>query len=68
MQGQAIRRFHYRRLQKKRSRYWSGNHTPREAGMIATTPHPCSYLGCGNPRKHLNERTRQEKRFYEEVN
>lgn len=59
----ALRRHHYRRLQAKRKNYWFGNHTPRESGMIATTPHPCSCLGCGNLRKHCNQKTVQERRY-----
>lgn len=64
----AIRRCHYRRLQKKRSGYWFGyeiKHSPRESGMIATTPHPCSRCCCGNPRKYFNEKTMQERRKFQ---
>jgi len=65
----AIRRHHYRRLQKKRSEYWFGyetKHSPRESGMIVSTPHPCSCLGCGNLRKHLNEKSIQERRHFQD--
>lgn len=61
----AIRRHHYKRLQKARSDFWFGSetkHTPRESGMIVSTPHPCSCLGCGNLRKHTGEKPVQERR------
>lgn len=64
----AIRRHHYKRVQKARSRYWSGHeikHSPRESGMIVATPHPCSCLGCGNLRKHLNQKSIQERRNFQ---
>lgn len=60
-----LRRYHYRRLQRKRKHYWFGKEipmTPKQLGMVVSTPHPCSCLGCGNPRKHLNEKTVQERR------
>lgn len=36
--------------------------TPRDIGIIAETAKPCSCDLCGNPRKHFNEITVQEKR------
>lgn len=64
----AIRRHHYRRLQKKRSRYWFGREikmSPRQLGLVVATPHPCSCLGCGNLRKHIGEKTIQERRNFQ---
>lgn len=64
----AMRRHHYRRLQKTRRDYWFGSetkHSPRESGMIVATPHPCSCLGCGNLRKHIGEKTIQERRNFQ---
>lgn len=65
----AIRRHHYRRLQKKRSWYWFGHEikmSPRQLGLVVATPHPCSCLGCGNPRKHIGEKTMQERRNFQQ--
>lgn len=56
------RRRDYRRLQNKRKNYWFGNHTAQESGMVVSTPCPCSGNCCGNPRKHFNQITVQEKR------
>ncbi len=36
--------------------------TPLRVGRMATTPHPCSCAGCGNPRKHFKELSIQERR------
>jgi hypothetical protein len=62
------RRYHYNRLKKQRQFYYGRGDraftyimTPRQLGMVATTPHPCSCRCCGNPRKHEKEITRQEK-------
>lgn len=64
----AIRRHHYRRLQKTRSKYWFGHeekHTPRVSGMVVATPQPCGRACCGNPRKYFNEKTVQERRNFQ---
>lgn len=53
-----FRRFHRRRLKKRRQYYWI--YTPRYAGLYIDTPKPCSCPMCGNPRKWWNEVTRQE--------
>lgn len=34
-------------------------------GILACTPQLCSCYMCGNPRKHWNEKTMQEKRMDE---
>ncbi|WP_165251299.1 hypothetical protein [Paludisphaera soli] len=36
---------------------------PRVALAYAVDRKPCSCWMCGNPRRHLGERTRQERRF-----
>ena len=39
--------------------------TPKELGRLAETPHPCSGLCCGNPRRYAKgkeKRTVQERR------
>lgn len=62
MMSRAIRRHHYRRLQKKRKSYWGGSfgtktevrymHTEAyRLGVLVSTPHPCSCIGCGNKRR-----------------
>lgn len=59
----AVRRHHYRRLQKTRRNYWGRELTDkRELGMIANTPQPCSCIGgCGHMRQAYGL-TRQELR------
>lgn len=32
--------------------WWGKNPDPVLVGIYATTPHPCSCLGCGNERKY----------------
>lgn len=63
----AIRRHHYQRLKRNRRAYWHVDLTPREIGMVVTTPHPCSCAGgCGHQRKVYGP-TVQEKRFSEVI-
>jgi hypothetical protein len=69
----AIRRHHYRRLQKARKNYWGcpirvyeaferPPMTNRELGIVANTPHSCSCTGgCGHMRQAYGP-TRQELR------
>jgi len=67
----ATRRHHYRRLQKTRKLYWFGHeikHTPRQSGMVIATPCCCSNNCCGNPRKHFNQLTIQERRALSDEN
>ncbi len=62
----AIRRHHIERLKAKRIKedYWCDKmDNPRLLGICVNTPHPCSCYVCGNPRKHFNEKTIQEKRL-----
>jgi len=68
----ATRRHHYRRIKKKRKWYWGGpvgtevgvryRHTEKgRLGMLASTPHPCSCIGCSNLRRICGP-PRQERR------
>ncbi len=60
----AIRRHHRDRLLKNRRKkiWWAkdSDYTSR----VVNTPCPCSCWMCGNPRKWLKEKTRQEYRSY----
>ena len=62
----ALRRHHYRRLKRKRKRFWYGADFapmgPRHLGMAVTTPKVCSCWMCGNPRRYFREKTLQEKK------
>lgn len=62
MRNRAWRRHHYQRLKRKRKRYWGGpfgtepgvtyTHTEEQRqGMLASTPHPCSCIGCADLRR-----------------
>ena len=62
MSKRAVRRHHYQRLKKKREWYWGGpvgtevgvRYTQTEEerlGALASTPHPCSCIGCANLRR-----------------
>ena len=67
----AIRRHHFKRLKKARNGYWlvwGGLQTlsPRRLGMAVATPHPCSASCCGTPRKYFNEKTMQERRYFQD--
>ena len=72
--NRAQRRHDYRRLQQVRRYYWGfGDVYKKEAqmnartlGKVMATPHPCSCMGCGSPRR-VGELTMQEKRFACEV-
>jgi len=61
----ALRRHHVARLKAKRRFHWRMDlrHEPRRLGIAIHTPCPCSCWMCGNPRRHLNEPTWQERRF-----
>jgi uncharacterized Fe-S cluster-containing radical SAM superfamily protein len=70
MSKRAERRHHRRRMQAKARRYYrfnnSWNHDPRskewEDAAATRADHiaNCSCAMCGNPRKWLKEKTRQE--------
>ncbi len=62
----ALRRHHYRRLKRKRERFWYGTYSapmgPRHLGMAIATPKVCSCWMCGNPRRYFREKTLQERK------
>ena len=62
----ALRRHHYRRLKRKRERFWYGTYSapmgPRHLGMAVATPKVCSCWMCGNPRRYFREKTLQERK------
>lgn len=60
-QQRSIRRHHRNRLKKKRKNYWGDRLEENSKHLVIDTPTPCSCFMCGNPRKHWNESTRQEK-------
>lgn len=66
MSKRAERRHHYERMKRRASRVfaaWIGHHdTPDARGRFARTRKPCSCYMCGNPRKHFDEPTVQERR------
>jgi hypothetical protein len=62
----AIRRHHYQRLKRKRKNYWYRNLSDRHLGIVVNTPRVCSCPLCGNPRRHWNEMTVQERREFEQ--
>ena len=59
----SLRRFHTRRIQKRRVRNMLLTHQPTkdEIGVAKKTACRCSCPMCGNPRRHFGEITRQEK-------
>ncbi len=63
MKLRAIRRHHELRIKQRVKEYYSGAHRgdPRRIGIIAHSRQLCSCFMCGNPRKWLNEPTRQER-------
>ena len=67
----AIRRHHYARIKNNRrklidSQYWFDTFPEDVKNVVVcimvNTPARCSCMGCGNPRKHFNEVTLQERR------
>lgn len=69
MRDRAFRRF--QELKKKKwvqkffSKHRARDLTDTDVGVYAHTPAICSCYACGNPRKHWNEKTMQEKRMDE---
>ena len=63
MSGLSIRRHHKNRIKNKVKNYYGGVHrnNPRYLGIATETQKPCSCYMCGNPRKHFNKDTIQEK-------
>lgn len=62
MSKRAERRHHAERLRAKRKNYLGGNNDDKRLGKLVHTATACSCYMCGNPRRHFNERTIQEKR------
>ena len=69
MRSRAERRHHHDRMKQKVSRFhwiknWFGSKESREEHIrqMTETRKPCSCYMCGNPRKHWNDITIQEKR------
>jgi len=62
MQSRAVRRHHEERIKHRVQKYYAGVHRgdPRRIGLIAHSRQLCSCFMCGNPRKWLDEPTRQE--------
>jgi hypothetical protein len=65
MQSRADRRHHMQRLKQRVADYYIGHarDDARARGRLAKTRTPCSCWMCGNPRRHLGERTLQERRL-----
>lgn len=60
----ALRRFHRKRLFKKRKNYWGYYWNNYEIGKIViNTPTPCSCFMCGNVRKYYDKKTVKEIRW-----
>ena len=54
------------RIRRKRgiimARRYRNQLTPRNIGLLGTTPRPCSCWMCGNPRRYFGQPTMQERR------
>lgn len=68
----GIRRHHLERLKKNRAGYYgwdkfdsSSAELARHVGRVAHTARLCSCWMCGNPRKHLKEKTVKEQSHIE---
>jgi len=58
----AERRYHYRRLKKKRATYWGGSEcSPRHAGIKVSAPKPHSTCSCCCNERHIEGPTRHER-------
>lgn len=68
--GRALRRHHDQRMKARYRRkerlhpYWR-NDDAKAAGLYANHGCNCSCWMCGNPRRHLNELTMQERKANE---
>ena len=65
--NRALRRHHRERLKKKRRFYFGRDLSkdPFALSKAVDTPHPCSGCCCGNPRKHFDSLTIQERKVKE---
>jgi hypothetical protein len=65
----TLRRHHAARLKDNR-RFYYGVDLRQKAqglGMVVATPAPCSCWMCSNRRKYFQERTVQERRWFQHV-
>ena len=64
MKSRALRRHHEQRMKQRVANYYGGyaRWSPRARGILAHSRTPCSCWMCGNPRRHLGERSLQERR------
>jgi hypothetical protein len=60
MRSRSYIRYQAELKKKEAARRNKFAYTPRLVGILATTPHPCSCIGCGHARFWYGE-TRQEK-------
>jgi hypothetical protein len=67
MRSRAWRRHHERRIKYRVRRYYGGyaKDNPRQLGRLAHARQLCSCWMCGNPRRHLRERSLQERRAFQ---
>lgn len=70
-EARALRRHHRERLKTARRFYWGrgrdrganpASDSDKAQGVVISTPAPCSCTLCGNPRRHFDEATLQERR------
>lgn len=64
--SRSVRRHHHDRIKHNRRFHW-GRHRdlslePEIWARAIDTPTPCSCYMCGNPRKHFEQKTMQERR------
>ncbi len=67
MRSRAWRRHHESRIKHLVRQYYGGyaKNKPRHLGRIARTRRLCSCWMCGNPRRHMRERSLQERRAFQ---
>lgn len=65
-QRRALRRFHRKRVYKRRSEIWKSyelfglSYSEKILQMRSKTPVACSCWKCGNPRKYFGDKSNQE--------
>jgi hypothetical protein len=67
LRSRAWRGHHEIRIKHRVRQYYGGyaKDKPRQAGRIAHARQPCSCWMCGNRRRHLRERSLQERRAFQ---